>query len=73
MANISVEQQSPNTYRVTVEEGHSISTHTVTCGDTYFQKIGGSFESKEALIKQSFEFLLQRNRKNPSCQNSIYR
>jgi hypothetical protein len=60
---IQVEKQSEDTYKVTVEEGGSSSTHTVTVDEPYYEKLSGKKVSKEELVKKSFEFLLQRESK----------
>ena len=60
---IKVEKQDENTFRVTVEESGSSSTHTVTLDDKYHKKLTGGVISKEDLIKKSFEFLLERESK----------
>jgi hypothetical protein len=60
---IQIEKQAEDTYTVTVDEGGSSSSHTVTIDETYYEKLTGGKVSKEELIKKSFEFLLQRESK----------
>lgn len=60
---ITVDKQDENTFRVTVEEGGSSSTHTVTLDDKFYKKLTGGVIPKEDLIKKSFEFLLEREPK----------
>lgn len=60
---IEVEKQDENTFKVTVDEENSKSTHTVTLDDQYHKKLSGNIIPKEALIKKSFEFLLEREPK----------
>ena len=60
---IKVEKQDENTFKVTVEEENSESTHKVTLDDQYHKKLSGNIIPKEELIKKSFEFLLERESK----------
>jgi hypothetical protein len=52
-----------NKYKVIVEQEGSITTHTVTLDDKYYEKLTQRKIQKEELIKKSFEFLLQREPK----------
>jgi hypothetical protein len=60
---IDVEKKDKDTFKVKVEEGGSQSSHTVTVGDDYYEKLTCKQYSKEALVKKSFEFLLARESK----------
>ena len=60
---IKVDKQDENTFKVTVDEENSESTHTVTLDDQYHKKLSGNIIPKEELIKKSFEFLLEREPK----------
>jgi hypothetical protein len=65
---IKVEHRGRNEYEVTVETGGSASTHAVTLSDEYHEKLSGGSngkpsETKEDLIRRSFEFLLERESK----------
>jgi hypothetical protein len=60
---IHVEKKRPDTFKVTIEERGSRSTHTVQLDDSYHQKLTGGKTGKEELIRRSFEFLLQREPK----------
>lgn len=60
---IRVEEKNPNTFKVTVEEGGSSSTHTVKVDDGYYQKLTGGSISKKELVEKSFRFLLEREPK----------
>ena len=60
---IKVDKQDENTFKVTVEEKNSESTHTVTLDDQYHKKLSGNIIPKEELIKKSFEFLVEREPK----------
>jgi hypothetical protein len=60
---INVEKKDKDTFKVTVEEGGSQSSHTVTVDDDYYKKLTCKQYSKEDLVKKSFEFLLARESK----------
>ncbi len=60
---INVEKLKPNTFKVTVQEGGSSSSHTVGLDDAYHGKLTAGKITKEELIKKSFEFLLRRESK----------
>jgi hypothetical protein len=56
---ITVEKISDTTFNVTVES-NTTTTHQVTVSPSYYQKLTAGRVSVEALIKKSFEFLLER-------------
>lgn len=56
---IKVERNDDNTFTVTINK-IGTTTHRVTVSDDYHQKLTAGRESKEDLVKRSFEFLLQR-------------
>ena len=56
---ISITSKDKDTFSVTLTE-NSTTTHTVTITDQIHSKLTGGKISKEALLKMSFEFLLQR-------------
>lgn len=60
---IDVEKKDKDTFTVTVNEGGSQSSHTVTVDDDYYEKLTCKQFSKEELVKKSFEFLLERESK----------
>ena len=60
---IEVTKRSDDEFEVTVEEGGSSTSHTVTVDDSYYQKLTGGEISKEDLVRRSFEFLLEREPK----------
>lgn len=60
---IDVKKKSPNTFKVTVEQGNTISRHTVNVEDAYYQKLTGGEITKEEFVRNSFEFLLAREPK----------
>lgn len=61
--NIQVEANSPGRYRVTVTEGGSLSTHTVSLSPAYYEKLTQKRVTEENLIEQSFRFLLEHEPK----------
>jgi hypothetical protein len=60
---IEVRRIGEDRYRVTVEEGSSRTTHSVTVSEDYYQKLTGGSISAEELVRKSFEFLLAREPK----------
>jgi hypothetical protein len=60
---IRVEKQNDRHFVVTVEEGGSSSTHTVSLDPEYYRELTKGKIGKEALIEKSFEFLLARESK----------
>ncbi len=56
---IKVERNDDNTFTVTINKSGT-TTHRVTVPDDYHQKLTAGRESKEDLVKRSFEFLLER-------------
>ena len=61
MTDIAVEQAGGSTYRVTVTDGGSTTTHEVTVGSAEVRALGGA--TPESLIDASFRFLLDREPK----------
>ncbi len=61
-ARIDVEKQGPGTFRVTVAEGASRTTHTVSVEAEYARSLAGDTDPAE-LVRRSFEFLLEREPK----------
>ncbi len=62
-AKIIVEYVAASKFCVTVGEGNSQSTHRVTVTADDYEKLTGGKVSIEGLIRQSFEFLLEREPK----------
>lgn len=60
---IQVERQSEGKFRVTVSDGRSGTSHTVSLSDASYQKLAGGKVSAEELVRKSFEFLLEREPK----------
>ncbi len=61
VTDIAVEQAGGSTYRVTVTDGGSTTTHEVTVGPAEVEALGGA--TPESLINASFRFLLDREPK----------
>lgn len=60
---IQVEKLREGEFRVTVEESGSRTTHQVTVGSDYYQKLTGGAVAADELVRRSFEFLLEREPK----------
>lgn len=60
---IKVKKKSEHKFIVTVEEKGTRTQHTVSLDDEYYQKLTGGRMTKEELIRDSFEFLLEREPK----------
>ncbi|HET9179587.1 MAG TPA: hypothetical protein VFQ24_14615 [Terriglobia bacterium] len=58
-AIIRVERCCPGSFRVTITEGASKSSHTVSLSREYYEMLTGMQVSQEVLIEQSFQFLLE--------------
>ena len=62
-ATIVVEATGPGRFRVTVTEGASQSSHTVSLSAGYYEKLTRKQVPEEVLIERSFRFLLARESK----------
>lgn len=62
MAEIHVESAGEGTWRVRVAEGGSESRHEVTVSEAERERFGGG-AGPEALLEESFRFLLEREPK----------
>ena len=62
-ATIDVEETRPGEFRVSVHERGSQSAHTVSVDAAYARKLGGNDVDTAALVRRSFEFLLEREPK----------
>jgi hypothetical protein len=60
---LHVDRSTPGRFRVTVIEGGSQSEHTVSLKAAYYERLTGKQIPEEALIEQSFRFLLEREPK----------
>ena len=60
MAVITVQSESGDRYLVVVKDGAGSSQHRVTVSPGYHQALTGGTISAEALVRRSFEFLLDR-------------
>jgi hypothetical protein len=56
---ISIEKVNEQTYRVTVQS-RTTTRHTVTLSPEYAQQLTGGSVRPEALLEESFRFLLER-------------
>ena len=56
---INVEKITDTTFKVTVRSTKT-TTHEVTVGPSYYNKLTGGNVAIEILVKKSFEFLLER-------------
>lgn len=62
-ATIRVEPSGPGRFQVTVTEGGSQSTHSVSLSPGYYEKLTSKQVPEEVLIERSFQFLLEREPK----------
>ena len=60
---IVVTAESPKRYMVVLAGEGGGRRYTVTVSDDYHQRLTGGTETKESLVKRSFEFLLEREPK----------
>jgi hypothetical protein len=66
MADITVEKSERNDsydLQVTVKEGQSETNHKVTLKQSDYERLAGGEVSPEALVTESFRFLLEREPK----------
>jgi hypothetical protein len=66
MAKIEVErtnQGEPYEFQVTVKEGGTETRHSVTLRKADYERLSRSQASPEALVRESFRFLLEREPK----------
>lgn len=62
MAEIRVEREQGDVWRVEVAEGGSSTEHRVTVTDEHLERFGAGADA-ERLLRESFEFLLEREPK----------
>jgi hypothetical protein len=62
-ATIQIEERRSSEFQVTVIEGTSRSTHTVTVDDAYARTLTNDAVATTELLRRSFEFLLEREPK----------
>lgn len=62
-ATIQVDKRSEKVFRVTVIEAGSQTSHDVTVDDGYCKTLTRGVVAAEDLVRQSFEFLLEREPK----------
>jgi hypothetical protein len=66
MADIEVKSKKLDDgyhFQVTVREGRGQTQHRVTLSETDYQRLAGGAASPEALVTESFRFLLEREPK----------
>jgi hypothetical protein len=63
MAQITIRRRSESKYVVRVEEGATSTTHEVTVRPDDVRRYANSGTPPERLLEASFEFLLERERK----------
>ena len=66
MAEIEVQrtnQGEPYEFQVTVKEGGTETSHRVTLRKADYERLSGDQASPEALVRESFHFLLEREPK----------
>jgi len=63
-AKIAVEKIDTSRFRVRVSEGGSETSHEVTVSPVDHAKLAGDKIQPEELVRQSFEFLLERESKD---------
>ncbi|MDH3213172.1 MAG: hypothetical protein OEM05_11865 [Myxococcales bacterium] len=68
MAQIDVEKVEDDRFKVTVREGKSRTVHRVTLHEAERAQFGGASGS-EALLEESFRFLLEREPKESILQS----
>jgi hypothetical protein len=62
-AKIEVEAVAEGQFRVRVADGKCETSHQVTLGSEYYQRIAAGRVSPRELVKRSFEFLLEHEAK----------
>jgi hypothetical protein len=66
MPNIDVQQTNegdPYQFLVTIHEGGTATQHRVTVRQTDYERLSGGKATPEALVRESFRFLLEREPK----------
>lgn len=59
----SIKEQDPYEFEVTIREGRSATQHRVTLGRADYERLAAGQASPEALVTESFRFLLEREPK----------
>ena len=60
MADITISSRSPREFDVRLGEGEGETTHRVTVPEDLIQELGLAEDDLEGLVRESFEFLLER-------------
>ena len=68
-AEIIVQSENETRFEITVREGASETRHIVTVEPDYARKLSGRKTSVEDVVRRSFEFLLEGERKESSLRS----
>jgi hypothetical protein len=60
MSQITITELEPGTFGVQVEEGHETTSHRIRLEDDFLDDAGLDTFEREALVRETFEFLLER-------------
>lgn len=60
MADMTITSEGPREFEVRVRGGDGETSHRVTVPEYLIQELGVSEEDLESLVRESFEFLLER-------------
>jgi hypothetical protein len=60
MSEITITELEPGMFGVEVEEGHETTSHRVQLEDDFLDEAGLDLVEREALVKETFVFLLER-------------
>ena len=60
MADITISSRSPREFDVRLREGEGETSHRVTVPEDLIQELGLAEDDLEGLVRESFEFLLER-------------
>lgn len=78
MSEVRVVAMGPDRFGVEVEEGHVRTTHKVAVSNQFLDDTGLSDVSRDEIVREAFEFLLEREPANsilgdfPIEQISVY-
>ena len=60
MADITISSRGPREFDVRLREGEGETSHRVTVPEDLIQELGLAEDDLEGLVRESFEFLLER-------------
>jgi hypothetical protein len=60
MSQLTITELEPGTFGVQVEEGHETTSHQIRLDDDFLDDAGLDTFEREALVRETFEFLLER-------------